>query len=143
MSDAPLLPEHILKRMDPADRASLGKAGRTAQEAAQDGARRLERHRHDVYIQWLHLRSIPFIHANPTKPSTIESGWPDFTLLWQGAAFCLEFKTETGVLSAKQEVVIARLTAAGVFVAVVTEAGEAIRLTQQRFKLPGALPEAS
>ena len=134
-------PENILKCMTPSDRAVLGKGGRTAGEAAAAGAAKLERHRHDVFSQWLNLRSIPFVHARMDRRSTIETGWPDFTLLDpKYPAFCIEFKTESGALSLDQGRVIARLEDAGIFVAVLTEAGEAIRLTQTRLNLKGALP---
>ena len=141
----PPLRDNILRCMAAKDRAVLGLPGLTAEEADALCTLRTERIEHGLFIDYLHFRQVNFLYANPTKATTIEPGWPDFTLLHaEYPAFCIEFKrVETGRLRPNQQRVITRLLAAGIYVAILTQAGDAIRLTQQRFKLPGALPEAS
>jgi hypothetical protein len=133
-SDPPILPDHVLSKMSKEDRDKLGRAGMTYAEGAAKYESRLERHRHGVFSQFLHLKGYEHLHANPTKRSTIEPGWPDYSLFPPHAqVFFIEFKTEEGTLSEDQKRVIARLRGKGYEVFVLTDVREAIKLTDERF----------
>ncbi len=47
---------------------------------------------HAPFMQWLNLHEILFIHANPTKKSTVQKGQFDFVCLRFGAGCACEFK---------------------------------------------------
>ena len=87
-----VLPDHVLRLLTPEQRKALGKAGVTASEAQAKYQRTAEKQIHEAVRRWLSLRQIPFIHSRMDKASTIQKGWPDFTILHKGRAFCLELK---------------------------------------------------
>lgn len=95
-------PERFLKCIAKEDRAPLGKAGETIEEATARASVKLEREMHDQFAAWLTLRNIPFIHALTHRKSTIKVGWPDFTLIYHGRTMCVEFKMPDGRLSQEQ-----------------------------------------
>lgn len=89
---APVLPEHILRLMSPEDRKLLGNSGFTAEEVTKLYNARKEKEMHEIFGDWLRLSRTPFIHARTDKRSTIAVGAPDFTVMHQGRAICIEFK---------------------------------------------------
>ena len=57
---------------------------------------------HQPFIAYLQRWQIPYIYHRPDRRSGITKGHPDFTVLWQGKAFLIEFKVPTGKLSLDQ-----------------------------------------
>lgn len=87
-----VLPEHILARLRPEDRAQLGRAGQTKAEAEQrysDGQE--DRLQKDIR-QYLNLHAIVFICPSMRRRSALPSGWPDFTFAYRGAPCAVEAK---------------------------------------------------
>jgi hypothetical protein len=104
------LPENILKRMDQADRKALGKAGRTWQEITATNEHKSELDLHNDFINWLRRNQVHYIHANPTRRSTIREGAPDFYCMREGRVICIEFKVGHNYLSETQKAVVVELT---------------------------------
>ena len=57
---------------------------------------------HQPFIAYLQRWQIPYIYHRPDRRSGITKGHPDFTVLWQGKAFLIEFKVPGGKLSPDQ-----------------------------------------
>jgi hypothetical protein len=129
------IPNHILERMNPEDRP-LGIAGFTKSEMKDLMEKKNEKAMHDLFSQWLRLNGIPYIHARMDKKSTIQKGWPDFTMLYQGRALCVEFKAMGGAPSEEQESVIQSLTKTGTTVLVCWLVSAAILETREFFNIP-------
>ena len=47
---------------------------------------------HEPFIQWLNLHEILYVHANPTKKSTVQKGQFDFVCLRFGSGCAVEMK---------------------------------------------------
>jgi hypothetical protein len=118
------LPDSMLRAMSKPDRKALGLI--TSEEALCAQQIRQERDMHNLFTNWLRLTGVPFIHARMDKKSTIRKGWPDFTLLWQGRALCLEFKLPGQPLDPDQVEVHAALALNGTPVQTVYSVAEAI-----------------
>ena len=86
---------------------------------------------HNPFIlDFLKPRRLLYIHADPSRKSTIAPGWPDFSVAIpnQMNRFTLiEFKTEAGKLSPDQKKCIASLRAASIAVHVCTDLATAQR----------------
>jgi hypothetical protein len=126
-----VLPNHVLKLMEPADRKALGKAGVTAEEAIAKAEARSERQSQRTFSNWLSLRELYFITPRSDKRSTIKPGHPDFTILAGGRVLFIEMKTPAGRLRYEQEQCIAELIAKGFPVVIARNELEAIRATRQ------------
>lgn len=129
-----VLPEHILRLMSSQDRKSLGKGAMTADEAVQKFSAKREKEMHDIFSQWLNLNGIPFIHARTDKRSTIQVGWPDFTVIHKGRAVCVEFKMPYAKIDVKQFETIDRLQREGTPVFICHNHAEAIEHLKRIFK---------
>jgi hypothetical protein len=97
------IPENILKRMSPADRAKLGKAGRTMSEAFAVSEARSEKELQTQVAQWLSLRGYWFARSRMDKRTGNTLGCPDFLVAVNGRFVAIECKSATGKLSADQE----------------------------------------
>jgi hypothetical protein len=87
------LPDHILKRMSPEDRAKLpGAAGLTSDEAIAKADAKSEGELQGLIVQELNRREIEFIQPRFGKKSKMPIGWPDFTFAYQGVPIGLEAK---------------------------------------------------
>ena len=139
-----IIPENILNKMAPADRAKLAKEIRfTKTERALKATVELERDIHNEFSKWLRLRKkfFSFIHADPSKRSTIYKGHPDFTIISRNRALMVEFKVPPNSLTADQLEVFTELSEAGNDIIVCTTAGEAIHLVLERFEMPPSWKE--
>ncbi len=87
-----ILPNNILRRMDPADRAKLGKAGRTAAEVLERGEARAERELQRQIEQWLGLKGYPFYRQRMDRRTTGKVGTPDFLVCVRGRFVAIECK---------------------------------------------------
>jgi len=88
-----------------------------------------ERHQHELFSAYLRKSNIHFIHARMDKESTIAEGWPDFTLIHQGWALCIEFKFGKGQCSAAQLKTLNSLNMSGTPAHVCRDVIDAIRIT--------------
>src|SRR5260221_4019807 len=83
---------NFLKLMSVELRRQFGKAGLTVEEALLKEITRTERGEHKIFLSWLMLKGIPRIHSRMDRRPTIEEGWPDFTVFWEGITLFFEFK---------------------------------------------------
>lgn len=76
----PVLPDHILKRMSPEDRKSLGRAGMLASEAAAKCVDKSEKAMQAEIQAYCDLRGWPCFRARMDRKSTLPNGTPDFLI---------------------------------------------------------------
>ncbi len=86
------LPEHVLNKMSPEDRKTLGKAGQTKQEAETAFSDRLERHEHDELIKWLLLHDVQYSRSRMDRKDTRKVGTADFLINAMGRFVSIEMK---------------------------------------------------
>ena len=133
--------------MDPKDRAQFPKKIRlTTSERRSANETKTERKMHDDFSGYLRLRNriFQFVHADPSKRSTIEPGWPDYTVLCKimlvprprPVACLIELKAPGGRLSEVQVKKFAELEAAGMTVYVCTSLADAMAQLKEYFELP-------
>ncbi len=121
-----ILPNHILEKMSPEDRAKLGKAGMTIAEAIQKAINKSEGDLQKQISNWLDLHDIAFYRAAMHKKTTGRVGWPDFTFAINGRACAIEAKFDHGDTSDEQKKTIAAMRTNGWCVAVVRSLSEVI-----------------
>ena len=127
-----VIPDHILGLMNPPDRQPLGKVGLTSGECSEKFLRKRERDHHNVFASWLRLNGIYFIHARTDRKSTIQVGWPDFSVMVGNQKILLvEFKLPEGRISPEQEKLFAELYNDGYPVLVFQMAAEAIEYVRK------------
>lgn len=90
--------------MSPADRAKLGPAGLTSEEAMEAYECRTERELQELLYQWLivHRGVNRVVRSRMDKKTTRDVGDPDFLFICDGIPRAWEIKTATGVVSAAQ-----------------------------------------
>lgn len=110
-----IIPQNYLDKMTPEDRKSFGKAGMTWAEVEVKCDHDLELKFHAQVINYFRQKEPPiaYVHANPTRKSTIRKGWPDFTIAVRGQAVAFELKGPNGELSEDQIAVRAEMEANG------------------------------
>lgn len=89
---------------------------------------------HEPFARYLREKGCEFIRARSDRESTIETGWPDFSL--QHPAFpsiFIEFKWGKGALTAAQKRVRARLIGRGHVVHVCRDIDSAVRIVEAWF----------
>lgn len=96
------LPNRWLEIMDPADRKSLGKAGRTVAERTSDNAIKRERDLHKLISNELLRRGIVNYHSRMDRKTTIGTGLPDYAFVLNGRPITMEVKMPGQGLSDKQ-----------------------------------------
>jgi hypothetical protein len=121
------------KLVAPAQRKRYGKTARTFAEIDAATERKNERADHDQFINYCNLKGISYIHANPTRKSTIRVGWPDFSLFFCGRVAFIEFKGLGRQLTHEQDAIRRELEANGFFYFVAHSLSEAIDAVQTYF----------
>jgi hypothetical protein len=119
-----------------ADRSQLPKALRlTSSERRFQEERKRELAMHNEFSGWLNMRKkiFSYVHADPSRKSTIRKGWPDYTILHKGRVLCVELKVPVNDISEDQREVFAELTVTENDVFVCFSTGDAIRLTMDYF----------
>lgn len=100
---------------------------------------KLEGDLHNQYISFLRRHELPYIHANPGKPSTIQKGCPDFTVTggeqYGYRSMYGEFKLQGKTLSDDQREYIGYLVRCGCKVYVWYDYQTAIKDTAEFFQL--------
>ena len=62
-----------------------------------------EKEMHEQFTSWLRVKALPFVHSRMDRKSTIQEGWPDFTvILPDGRVMCIEFKMPGKALDSEQ-----------------------------------------
>jgi len=98
--------------MTPADRASLGKAGRTADECRTVWERGQEAQLQKIIANFLNLREIYFeVDRMDKRPRS--KGRPDFRVCYRGRWIGIECKADGGKLSTEQGQALAKIRANG------------------------------
>ena len=131
-----ILPERILKRMDPKDRPP-GAAGLLAAQAIDKAGTKLEREEQKTFRNWLLLQKsegrLTFGWSRTDKRTTRELGELDFRVYApNGLTLHLEFKSARAKPSAEQADEIDTLDRLGHQVYIVATAQEAIEITRQQ-----------
>lgn len=86
---------------------------------------------HQPLLRWLKSENLEYIHARTDCESTIESGWPDITVIHTRLpALLIELKTEKGKLSQDQDDVHSRLRSKGYRVHVIRRIEDAYELVR-------------
>jgi len=129
------LPDHILRRMSPKDRAALGKAGVTVGEAQAKFIARNEREIHSQILSLFRLRGIWTLYDNPTKKRTGTKGAPDFLISLDGRAIAIEVKMPGQVPRPDQMDCHTLMRANGWTVVVVTSVQEVAEILKNNLTL--------
>jgi hypothetical protein len=133
----PLIPENLLKLMNPADRKQYGRAGWTTSEVQERVDLRLERKLHAEFSGFLRRHEFGLvIHTDPRKRSPIRPGWPDYSIFGRySQTLFIEFKVGENRCTPVQEEVIAELREAGFTVLVLHNYESAVEATLDFFSL--------
>lgn len=131
-----ILPDNILKRMEPSERAKLGRSGVLAQEAQDKFAANCEKQVHKHIENWLRQRDIFCIHSRTDRKTTNAVGTPDFVFTWyrtdrpcyEAIAIAIEVKVGGNTLSPEQVRVREQMARNGWFYFVVSSLPELISL---------------
>jgi hypothetical protein len=141
-TDPASLTKDQLNLIVPEDRqvvaAAIGhpNAGLTTEEALAKHELKLERDMHSEFSGFLARNGFKLvIHADPTKPSRIKPGWPDYSIIRSNRILFIEFKIGRNTLSQVQETVINELLAEGCTVHVLYSYEAATRATKEYFAL--------
>lgn len=87
-----VLPSRVLKLMRPADRAKLGKAGQTAEEAEAAFVTRTEAQLQSLIQTMLQRNGIYVVHNRMDKRPTVAVGCPDLLFAVNGRPVAWEVK---------------------------------------------------
>jgi hypothetical protein len=99
----PVLPQKFIDLMSPADRARLGKAGRTTAEIVREVEEQSEKDLHKDIVRYLNVLGVPFAHARMDKRSSIAVGYPDFSFPYKGRFVGWEAKVKGKGLTSEQQ----------------------------------------
>ena len=112
-----ILPDNVLKLIDPADRRRYAAGQLTAEEAQAKAAARLERDEQRVMAGWLAFQEqaglLCYDWSRTDKRATCRRGMPDFKIYRQNRALLAEMKIGPAKLSADQEAMRARFERTG------------------------------
>jgi len=87
-----VLPDNVLRRMSPADRRVMGKAGLTAEEAREKAMARSERELQNTIANYLRLHGIWFDQDSMAHKRRGTKGAPDFLVCYRGRFLAWECK---------------------------------------------------
>jgi hypothetical protein len=108
-----IIPENLLRCVNPADRKKLGPAGQTAEEAMASFTAKSEKDLQKQICNLLSLRGIVYINPPMHKRSILPPGWPDFTFALAGVPVAIEAKIGKEQPSDEQREMHALLTRDG------------------------------
>ncbi len=130
MKPVAVIPESLLRLMSPAERAKLGKAGRTMAEIEVEQAAKSEGELQSQLKNLLTLREIVFCSPAFGKRTGILPGWPDLTFAVRGVPCAWEVKHAKNDLQDVQVKVRAQMEANGWRYAVIRSVAEAREFLQ-------------
>ena len=113
---------------------AYGDGGLLPEEAVQKAEGRTAVEEHKIFLNWCKLNGIPRVYSRPDRRPTIEVGWPDFSVFYNGVTLFFEFKVTTK-LTRDQEITIGCLREVGFEVFIVNTAAEAISIAREVFGL--------
>lgn len=96
------IPKHIRRLMPKEDRADMGKAAMTNEEAQAKLDGRREKELQENIASLLRQRDIVFFWQRMDRKTTGTVGWPDFTFSVGGKACAFEVKLPKGHLTGEQ-----------------------------------------
>lgn len=124
-----VLPEHILSKMAPADRAKLGKAGLLAYECHQIALAKSEKELQGQIENMLRLADVHWpMRQRTDKRSNLPLGTPDILFVFRGVPVAWEIKMPGQKPREDQERAMRDMTADGWKCAVVKSYDEALAL---------------
>lgn len=104
--DTKLLPTSFLRKLPPAERKRLGKAGLTPEDVAVVVETRAERELQNDMANMLRQRNLFFSRSRMDRKTTQRKGMPDFFIVLPGGrALMVEAKVEGGELREDQKTV--------------------------------------
>ena len=127
-------PSNILRWMRKQDAARYGNGGLPPEEAIKKSTYCTEIEEHKMFLDWCKLNGIPRVYSRLDRGPTIEVGWPDFSVFYNGVTLFFEFKVTTK-LTRDQEITIGCLREVGFEVFIVNTAAEAIGIAREVFGL--------
>jgi hypothetical protein len=86
-----ILPQNIVDRMAPADRAAIGQ--KTSTEAREAAIVKSERELQKQIAGYLRLLNVPFYQSRMDRKTTMQKGTPDFLVCRKGRFVAWEVKT--------------------------------------------------
>ena len=98
-----ILPNHILEKMNPNDRASLGKAGRTKAECKEQAEAKSEKQIQGQIEGLLRRNNVWFVRQRMDKKTSQRCGVPDFLLCVRGRFVAWEVKCGLGKTRPEQD----------------------------------------
>lgn len=129
------LPERVLRLIPKAQRAALGSAGETVEEATKRGLAKCEREMHDTFKQWCQLNYVFPVTSAFGRKSMLIPGTPDFVVIFGGKSACVEFKMPGEHLTEEQRTVKTTIQASATPYLVAFSAAEAITFVKTAFDL--------
>lgn len=120
------IPEHILSKMNPEDRAPMGKAGLTQAELDVRTNARNEKELQAQVENLLRLRDIFFVRSRMDRPTTTRRGTADFVLAYRSVPVALECKVGANVQTEEQKRVEFQMRANGWFYIIVRHIDDVI-----------------
>lgn len=136
------LPEHVLKRMNPADRPR-GVAGMLRVEIDEKNDKKTEKEIQSQISGLLRIREIVFYQSRMDKKPTVAIGLPDFAFTYHSIPIALEVKTSIGKLTEEQTETHKNMRANGWKVFVVRSVQEAKTVLDSISTSQASLPSAS
>lgn len=110
---SPILPDHVLEKMNPSDRKRLGKAGVTMREAIEKAEVKSERDLQNLIANELLRRGIWFTRSAMNKRTTNTVGTPDFLFCVHGLFCAVEVKHAAGKLRIEQSLALSEIRVNG------------------------------
>ena len=129
-----VLPSNMLRWMRKQDSARFGNARLLPEEAIKKANQRADIEEHKIFLNWCKLNGIPRVYSRPDRRTTIEVGWPDFSVFYGAVTLFFEFKVTTK-LPRDREITIGCLREVGFEVFEVDNAAEAIQISREVFGL--------
>ena len=130
--DTWVLPSKALRWMREQDSARFSNDRLLPEESIKKVNHRAEIEQHKIFLNWCKLNGIPRVYSRPDRRPTIEVGWPDFSVFYNGITLFFEFKVTTK-LSKDQEITIGCLHEVGFEVFEVDNAAEAISIASESY----------
>jgi hypothetical protein len=108
-----VLPDSFLRAMPREERAKLGKAGITQEQAEAKFRAGKEKDLQRLIATYLRLNEFYYVTPRMDKRSTLRRGAPDFIICIHGHFLCIEAKACKGTLSDMQSLHLVEVTKCG------------------------------
>ena len=129
-----VLPSNILRWLRKQNSARFGNDRLLPEESIKKANHRGEIEEHKIFLNWCKLNGLPRIYSRPDRRPTIEVGWPDFSVFYDGITLFFEFKVTTKP-SRDREITIGCLREVGFEVFEIYTVAQAIQICREVFGL--------